>query len=290
MVGSLEALIRISHARDGFPAPSAIARNAWTYLPVVLTILVGWFWQSYDVEVKKIAPWGAMARRPQAASNSVLLDYVEKNMFSTVVHAVYRRHWQVLLTGLGTILVIVANVAAASLWTIEPRQDAIDGVLLSRSSQFDLSTSNQTVNNLGFLYKYIAGLSYSLPVPDWSTTQWALAPFNIVDQLDDADVTTQVRGETDAYGANLLCDEVNLADAGHVLLPPSDGEDVGLLVYQVKLSYNGCEHVQDVFHCADFPSKCAFIDSGRCQAFVQGHCANTLTSLLWFRVFNALLE
>ncbi|KZT66183.1 hypothetical protein DAEQUDRAFT_813723 [Daedalea quercina L-15889] len=75
-VVGLEVFVQQSSLHTGFPAPSTTLQNLATYIPVAFIIAVGWVWQAYEVEVKKILPWASMSAGPVPASDSVLLGWI----------------------------------------------------------------------------------------------------------------------------------------------------------------------------------------------------------------------
>lgn len=85
----------------------------WKYLPTIVMVSYGVFWQVTDYEIQRLEPYYQLSRpRGNTASKSLNLDYVTLWAYFVPVKAIKNRHWAVLISSIGTIL---ATTVAPSL-------------------------------------------------------------------------------------------------------------------------------------------------------------------------------
>jgi hypothetical protein len=119
----------------------------------VFTIIAA-FWTQVDYRTRQMQPWEEMAKGPQPAANSLLLDYISPNPAIAFFYSFKHRHLPVAITLFGSALLKILMVVSTSIFVLE-------SVVVSRSlsmdmkEQFDFSGFNASnVND-------IAGLAYA---------------------------------------------------------------------------------------------------------------------------------
>ncbi|KAJ1335713.1 DUF3433 domain-containing protein [Microdochium nivale] len=73
------------------------ANFLWTFVPSLLGMILFLAFQSFDVELRILTPWGELAREDGSrAETSILLDYAATSMpWEATIKAIRNRHWRV---------------------------------------------------------------------------------------------------------------------------------------------------------------------------------------------------
>jgi hypothetical protein len=244
MVGGLETFVRLSHLNTGFSVPSQDIRGLLTYGPVVLLLFVGWTWQMYDLEVKKLAPWMEMRNRPSKAQDSLLLDYIGANYVEVVQRAMRRKHWPVLLVTLGSGLIALSTVVATSLWIV--LLETMPPVTTSLVNTFVISSDSfRNVSEDVYLSKYLGKRVYGLPTPQWFYRDMIVSPFELLE--NDRHHTGIIAASTAAYSGRLDCSPIDISDAGNfTYMQHIDQHYENYTMWQAKAKWDGCEQVVNV--------------------------------------------
>jgi hypothetical protein len=217
----LEMIHQSSVAHTGFSAPTYGFSIVFTYTPVVVILAVGWAWQILDVEVKKLAPWAALAHGGHSAQDSLFLDYLDANIISVLSRATRRRHFQVLATSVGGLLAAAAGVASTSLWS-RVSVDSMEPAILEKIAVFNGSLFNTSIADISLFQPYLGYQLYNLSLPRWSSDNYALAPFNLSER---AAKDVLITSTTDAIRGYLQCQTgtahlaswVSVPDVSHIL-------------------------------------------------------------------------
>lgn len=64
-------------------------------------------------------PWKLMSKKPQSASNSLLLDYITPNLLVVIWKSARARHFPVLIAVLGSLMVIFTTVTSTDLFSLQ---------------------------------------------------------------------------------------------------------------------------------------------------------------------------
>ncbi|KAH9914288.1 uncharacterized protein B0H18DRAFT_138450 [Fomitopsis serialis] len=205
-VAGLEVFVRLSDLHTGFPVPTTTLQNLATYLPIASVIVIGWVWQAYAVEVKKLAPWASMSAGPVPSDASVQLDYTGANPLVAMALAIRKRHYSILVSTLGTLAVAVCSIVAASIWDIEPTPRVLPASL-QRSGTYNGSSLEGTADIAHSLSRYLARTVLQLPTPSWITDDYVISPFN----SSSIEPGMILSGTTQGYNANLTCEKADVS-------------------------------------------------------------------------------
>jgi hypothetical protein len=208
LVAVLEILVYISRNHSGFPIPPTALYFPVTYTPVALIIFVGWVWQILDLEVKKLVPWLALSKGPTALEDSLLLDYIGANPFSTIINGVRRKHYRVVVSTLGRWVTAGTVVAATSLWVIAPVQ-LVESIPLVYTEAFNGSAFDNFTDG-SFLFPYLGHQLYDIPIPSWTFDQYVFDPFVAEDTPGNAILSGTTRGSK----ADLDCQQASVQLSG----------------------------------------------------------------------------
>lgn len=80
------------------------------------------FWNQIDYRARLLTPWIAMAKGPQPAERSVLLDHISPNIAAAWLNSSKARDFPVVLSITGAILVRTLVVLSAGLFTLGTTQ------------------------------------------------------------------------------------------------------------------------------------------------------------------------
>lgn len=241
LIAGLETFLRLSHKHTAFSNPSSTVRNVLTYIPVLVLIFIGWFWKIYDLEVKKLAPWGDIRKRPTFAKDLLLFDYTGTNYVAAAFTAIRRRHWSVIAVVVGSLLIAVATILATSLWIIEPSSLQPEIVTLTRTSTFEGGSFRNDTRNT-YLIQYIGGLSFNLPPPDWTIEDHGFTPFYGADEHIG---NGRIQATTTAFSSELNCEPLGIVFKGTTNI---SAFSESIPIYQMKLGWRGCEREADLTH------------------------------------------
>lgn len=86
----------------------------------LVLVIVGAFWRQVDYANKLSMPWRELRDGPASAGKTLLLDYVTPIWSTSLWMAIKNRHWPVILSIVGQILIIGA-VCIVILWSYGPR-------------------------------------------------------------------------------------------------------------------------------------------------------------------------
>jgi hypothetical protein len=236
-----EVYHQLSAANTGFTVPAAGPRFLATYFPVVFAIIVGWAWQILDIEVKKLAPWVALASKECTASESLLLDYMDTNVLVAIWHASRRRHFRVLMSSLGVLITAGIGVASTSLWIIATVRRSTSNSFTT-TAVFNGSLWSPSSSDITFFQPFQGVQAYNLSMPKWVYADYAIEPFNASVPIFGEDatitgVTSAVRGDLECKaGSATLAPYIDVTDGYHLL---GSGDHTYRLA-QLEIDVDGC--------------------------------------------------
>jgi hypothetical protein len=85
----------------------------------VFTIIAA-FWTQVDYRTRQMQPWEEMAKGPQPASNSLLLDYISPNPVVAFLHSFKNHHLPVTTALFASLLLKVLIVISTGLFALQP--------------------------------------------------------------------------------------------------------------------------------------------------------------------------
>ncbi|KAI0130137.1 hypothetical protein BJ170DRAFT_302587 [Xylariales sp. AK1849] len=106
-------LLRAAPVQGAFSA----ANFLYSFLPSLLGLIIFLMFQSLDLTLRILAPWGELTRRDGSrASTSILLDYASCLPLESTWKAVKNRHWRVAFVSFLSTLLILIPVLAGGLF------------------------------------------------------------------------------------------------------------------------------------------------------------------------------
>ena len=158
-------------------------------------------WRQVDYACRRLAPWEELAQEQTNEEKSLLLDYISPFLLTSLYRAIKFRHWSVVASLLGFMLLKVITVFSTGLLVLSSTQlhdyghvFETSSIVSAKSYCGDTKPCNYTkaANNLGLEYQAI--LEGRLPYPLGTTST---STFDIIDTAglqSDAIVTTTVPG------------------------------------------------------------------------------------------------
>ncbi|KAI9150762.1 Homeobox protein 4 [Paramyrothecium foliicola] len=113
-------LYYFSEQYHGLGSPKHELYYAWKYGPTTFPLILNVLWGQVDHVVKVSMPWEELGKGPSSAEKTLLLDYVFPLLPVSLWKSFRNRHWVVVLTILGRVLIQVTTVLSTGLLTLEP--------------------------------------------------------------------------------------------------------------------------------------------------------------------------
>jgi hypothetical protein len=158
---------------DLWPNSLCVAADLPTYvasLYLLTTILFPVFsimaalWTQAEYAARQYMPWILLSRRPQQASNSLLLDYTSPNVLHSLFTSLKRRHWLVSVTISSTLLLRLLIVISTALLVLTNEK--------IESRQQPLLATDRFVANSSLLDN---GIFQGGPANIWASVQHGMA-------------------------------------------------------------------------------------------------------------------
>ncbi|KAK8029539.1 hypothetical protein PG993_010830 [Apiospora rasikravindrae] len=205
------ALIVLRHASEknrGFPL---VTHNnyLWTYAPTAVLVLVVSGWQQIEYWCKLLQPWKGLKNGPATASNSVLLDYISPNVFSSLWRAGKLGHISVLVALLGGLILKLVIVASTGLLYPIPTSTPMQNITLEALSRF-----NRTDNIYDFIslkesaldYGAYALIAQDLPLPDGLQPNLAFQRFALPKNTTLNNTESSIQAVVDVFVPQFQCE------------------------------------------------------------------------------------
>lgn len=101
-------LFHFSEKNSGLSAEDAARQYGWRYGPTAFLTVVLTLWTQVDYSNKILTPWKDMRQGHTTADRSVLLEYISPLMMTTLWRAMKKRHWAVIASITGIVLIQLA--------------------------------------------------------------------------------------------------------------------------------------------------------------------------------------
>jgi hypothetical protein len=169
--------------------------------------LIGSFWARVEYRIKQLAPWRRLAKGPQPAGKTVLLDSISPTEPEAIFKAANNKDFQVALAGIVSLLVKLLIIISTGLISLEivlvRHQDAPLEVL-----EAFRSVNNDSLSDKGALVPDIlVGIQYlNLSYPSGTTDSHAYQGFTSIDQQS----ASLIEATVDAFSSDLDCEEAEL--------------------------------------------------------------------------------
>ncbi|KAI1272127.1 hypothetical protein F5Y07DRAFT_392266 [Xylaria sp. FL0933] len=206
-------LYEVSQKNHGVSAEDITRQYGWRYGPTAFLTVVLSLWAQVDYSTKILMPWKEMRQGRTEPERSVLLDYISPPIAMVFSRAMQKRHWAVMASILGILLIQLATVFSTGLFVLEStilKQGGIPIAIKSvfNGSDFHLSNTSSTIETAPTVLYYgsrVYGLtpppgvdiSRGLVVPDF-------APSTSLAILNGTNYTTTVPGAQAALDCEYL--------------------------------------------------------------------------------------
>jgi hypothetical protein len=144
---------------------------------LVFTIIAA-FWTQVDYRTRQLQPWEEMAKGPQPAANSLLLDYISPNPVAAFYRSIKHRHGPIAAVLLGSFLIKVLIVISTGLFMLIPviGQQLLPMVNTERLqfSGFNLSSVDDTAGLM-----YVGALLNDIDYLPGTNGEYAAELFNL---------------------------------------------------------------------------------------------------------------
>ncbi|OTB12382.1 hypothetical protein K445DRAFT_305258 [Daldinia sp. EC12] len=107
------------------PSTNWYIHYTWTYALTVVFTIIASLWRQVDYHCKLSQPWCAMRHGPEVPSKTVLLDYISPLQTASLWRAFKNKHWAVVLSIFGSI--ILQGIIVASTTVFIPSPTTLDG-------------------------------------------------------------------------------------------------------------------------------------------------------------------
>ncbi|KAI2616318.1 hypothetical protein GGR54DRAFT_649601 [Hypoxylon sp. NC1633] len=130
-------LYHFSEINKGLSVQDASKEYGWRYGPTAFLTVILSLWNQVDFATRTLTPWKELLNGPAAAEKTVLLDYISPLMTTVIWRAAKARHWTVLASIFGVLLIQLATIFSGGLFTLEPTILEQGGIPLTVTSAFD---------------------------------------------------------------------------------------------------------------------------------------------------------
>ncbi|TGJ83033.1 hypothetical protein E0Z10_g5748 [Xylaria hypoxylon] len=174
-------LYRVSEENHGLSNEDSVRQYGWRYGPTAFLTVVLSLWAQIDYSNKILTPWQEMRQGHTEADRSVLLEYISP--FTTIVfwRAMKRRHWAVIASILGILLIQLATVFSTGLFVLQPtvleREDvpmAIKNVF--NGSDFRLTNTSTSIETGPTILYYGTRVYDLMPQPGVDASRGLVVP------------------------------------------------------------------------------------------------------------------
>ncbi|KAK8880092.1 hypothetical protein PGQ11_001386 [Apiospora arundinis] len=210
---ALIVLRYVSEKNQGFTL-STHNSYLWTYSPTAVLVCAVSGWQQIEYWCKLLQPWKGLRNGPTTASNSVLLDYISPNVFSSLWRAGKLRHISALVALLGGLLLKLVIVASTGLLYPIPTFTPMQNITLEA-----LSTFNSTSNIHDFISLKESALDYgayaltaqNLPLPDGLQPNLAFQKFALPKNTTLNTTEFKIQSVVDVFVPQFHCESATVS-------------------------------------------------------------------------------
>ncbi|KAF7561492.1 hypothetical protein G7046_g2643 [Stylonectria norvegica] len=112
-------LYHFSVKNHGISVQEEVNHYGWKYGPTALLVVVGAFWRQVDHHNKMLMPWKELRDGPSPIHKTLLLDYITPILPTALWDAAKNRHWAVVMSTLGHLLILGTTVFSTGLLILE---------------------------------------------------------------------------------------------------------------------------------------------------------------------------
>ncbi|OQV09514.1 hypothetical protein CLAIMM_13628 [Cladophialophora immunda] len=201
----LAALYGYSQVHQGLSSANQNNYYLWTYGPTAAFTPIAAFWGQVVYRTLQLAPWEAMAARPQPATKSVSLDYISPISLVALYKAAKNLHYPVCLVLLSSLLLTGITVVSTGLFSLQYAEIVTQGATLSTTNKFDIADFDWSTTDARPAAIVYAALDLGLAYPSGTTAQYAVQD---IFKVGGSDVTLEAT--VDSFSAYLECEPASL--------------------------------------------------------------------------------
>ncbi|KAH0014302.1 hypothetical protein KCU78_g8740, partial [Aureobasidium melanogenum] len=212
MIITLEVTQYLSIKNQGLATTTQRIHYLWTYGPTAVFSILAIFWGALEYQTKVMMPWKLMTDEPQTAKDSLLLDYVSPNPVIVLWKSLRAKHWPVVVTVLGSQLIILVTVISTGIFVLEPtlvqRKETPMAVRKFNNSNLNITI----VNALPVLA--VSGImsgNISVAYPAYTNQFSAIEPFTPIREAAGVEVSKSA--DVNVLSADLDCHVGHVANA-----------------------------------------------------------------------------
>ena len=205
----------VSERNHGLSTQKSSNHYSWTYGPTALLVIVVAIWRQVDHYCKMLTPWKEL-RAGESAKKTVLLDYTSPVLPSCLRTSARNRHWAVLSTMLGSLLLRIAIVFSTGLIVLTPTTMTKQNLNVIGNSMFSAADVGASVVKGGpthfatsTILKYYAivveGLEYPYGTAD-GVAYDTIDLTNIRDLFPNSTISAEVK----AFYPKIICEPAQL--------------------------------------------------------------------------------
>ncbi|KIV94088.1 hypothetical protein PV10_05244 [Exophiala mesophila] len=205
VIASLQILYSVSRKNDGIATSDGGKHYLWTYGPTALFVVVTVLWRQVDYAAKSIQPWAELAKGPQPANNSLLLDYVTPLQIVAFWKSLRNRHFVVASTILVFVLVKVITVASTGIFSLQAVPKNNIATVMALNNTFDASDfQHAAAVDTRPAYIVYGHREYNNTLPIGTTDSYAVQIFAPNNGFVNGSIT--YTAEVDVFSAAIDCE------------------------------------------------------------------------------------
>ncbi|KAK8103186.1 hypothetical protein PG984_016332 [Apiospora sp. TS-2023a] len=231
-----------SEKNQGFPLTTH-NRYLWTYAPTAVLVLVVSGWQQIEYRCKLLQPWRELRDGPTTASNSVLLDYISPNVFSSLWRAGKLRHISVLVALLGGPLLRLVIVASTGLLYPIPAFTSMQNITLEALTSFNRTDNVNAWSSRresAFDYGAYALIAQNLALPDGLQPNLAFQKFALPKNSTLNNTESTIQATVDAFLPRFHCESAIVSPFNLTWKPEPFGAPGVRLYLDSTVSWPSC--------------------------------------------------
>ncbi|KIY02027.1 uncharacterized protein Z520_02165 [Fonsecaea multimorphosa CBS 102226] len=205
VIAALQVVYTVSQNNHGIATSSDSDHYLWTYGPTAVFVVVTVLWRQVDYAAKSIQPWAEMAKGPQRAENSLLLDYVTPLQILSLWKSLRRGHFAVSSSIVVFLLIKVITVLSTGMFSLQSVQKNGVPTPMTLNNTFD-GTRFRHAESVDSRAAYVAygHRAYNISLPVGTTDQYAVQSFAPSDGLVNGSLAYSAA--VDVFSASLSCE------------------------------------------------------------------------------------
>lgn len=178
-IASLQAVYTVSVRNQGIANSDDNKHYLWTYGPTAVFVIVTVLWRQVDYAAKSIQPWAEMAKGPQPALNSLLLDYVTPLQLVSLWNSLRKRHFAVTSSISVFFLIKIITIVSTSTFELASIQQNGVATAMSLNNTFDGSKFDHAASvDSRAAYIVYGANQYNVSLPVGTSDTYAVQTFS----------------------------------------------------------------------------------------------------------------